>query len=130
MTKRSDRERDFERRLRARMSERVDAVDEDTSQRLVSARRAALAQVKEREPVSLWLPAGALAASVALIAVFATMRDEPVDGPGDRFAMPGEELIAESSQGEDLEMMYSDDDLELYEDLEFLQWLNADGDSG
>ncbi len=121
MTKRDDRQRDLETRLRARLAREADDIDVDTLRRLRSARHAALDQLDEPAGrVGYWLPAGAMAAAVALVAVVLVGRQDGVPPP------PGE-LIAVA---DDLEIMVAGEDLELIEDLEFFEWLLPEGDSG
>ncbi len=120
MTKRDDRQRNLETRLRARLATEVDDIDDETLRRLRSARRAALDQLDEPEGrAGYWLPAGALAATVAVVAVVLVGRQGEVAPPGDLVAV-----------ADDLEIMVAGEDLELIEDLEFFEWLEPEGDSG
>lgn len=127
MTGRHEPERDFETRLRARLAEQVEDIDEATREQLRVARRAALDQLVERTPAGpRWLAGGALAASLALIAVFAVVRDDQWPD----VARSGNGLIAASAEADDLDLMYADEDLEMIEELEFLRWLDPNGDPG
>ena len=119
----SDRfERDLERML-ASGSERV---SDATRQELAARRRAALDAADSGSRAgwvatltgfgsrgrSWWLPAGALAA--ALLAVF--------------MVRPGVESIpavAGTSEAIDMDILLADENLELYDDLDFFEWLAA-----
>ncbi len=123
MTKRDDRQRDFETRLRERLAHEVDDIDGEALRRLQSARRAALDKLDgPTSRAGYWLPAGAVAATVAVFAVVLIGRQGDVA----QQAPPGE-LVA---RADDLEIMVAGEDLELIEDLEFFEWLDPEGDPG
>lgn len=109
-------------RIRRRLDEDVDRLDGATLSRLEQARRRALAVLAQprrprwpmtwlaRRPAGDWLvPAGAFA-SVVTIAVALTFM----------VAEPGNGLAREV---DDLELLTAGEELELYENLEFYQWL-------
>ena len=95
-------------RIRTTLDASVDNLDPDVSRRLQQARHAALeTAAKPRMP--FWQPAGAFAlASILLLSVFVWP---------DRQNMPEPAALA------DLELITADDSLQLYEDLDFYQWL-------
>ena len=115
-------ERDLERML-ASGSERV---SDATRQALAARRRAALEAAGSGRGAgwvatltgfgsrgrSLWLPAGAMAAALlALVMV-----------------RPGTESIpavADSGEAVDMDILLADENLELYDDLDFFEWLAA-----
>jgi hypothetical protein len=102
------------------------SLDAATLSRLNSARHAALARRRTRPSWMGWLPAAGLACSCALllsVGLWSTHR--PGDGTGARSPhaaiMAGEETAA------------GDDAMELYQDLDFYAWLDAqeqDSDGG
>lgn len=99
----------------------VDGLDAATLSRLNRGRQAALAEA--RQPVRQWLrwmPATGVAAAVLLVLV-------TQQGPGDV------EVIA--APAPDLEILLSEDSIEMLEELEFYSWLGTeeladDGDLG
>ncbi len=122
MSKSGDGPTAFERRLQARLEADAQELDEATRERLRSARLRALAQLDEtpRRAARWRLPAGAVAASLALLAVLVVVRDD--DAP--------DVAPAVVADVDDLELLYADEDLELLEELEFFRWLDANGDRG
>ena len=101
--------------------ESVDSLDAATLSRLNRGRQAALAELqKPNRGWQQWMPATGLAAAV-LLAVF-TFR-----GPA--------EVDVISAPASDLEILLSEESIEMLEDLEFYSWvgtqeLEGDGDLG
>ena len=101
--------------------ESVDRLDAATLSRLNQGRHAALLAAAKPNPVWMsWMPATGVAAAV-LIAVFA------LRGPG--------EIDLMATPASDLEILLSEESIEMLEDLEFYSWLDAleldgDGDLG
>ncbi len=99
----------------------VDRLDAATLSRLNQGRHAALEAAAKPNLMRLsWMPATGVAAAV-LIAVFA------LRGPG--------ELDVISAPANDLEILLSEESIEMLEDLEFYSWLDTqelegDGDLG
>jgi len=93
--------------IRTALNASVDRLDPEISRHLQQARQAALAKIeKPRRP--FWQPAGAFAlASVLLLAVF---------------ILPDRNTTPEVTALADLDVIASDN-LPLYEELEFYQWL-------
>lgn len=105
-------------RIKQDLEQSSEQLDADTRARLTAARRKALAALPERSaswPLSWlanwWQPAGAVAMVAA--AVFAVMLWQARLGPD-----------AELIQSTDLDLIASSDNLNLYEELEFYQWLD------
>lgn len=108
-------------RIRRHLDEDVASFDETTLSRLEQARHRALAAATTggpwwrgarlaRHPPRDWLvPAGAFASLVATALALTLMVEEPDHG------------IAR--EADDLEMLTAGEELELYENLEFYQWL-------
>jgi len=96
------------KRIRTALDASVENLDPSVSRHLQQARHAALeTAAKPRMP--FWQPAGAFAlASILLLSVFVWP---------DRQNMPEPAALA------DLELITADDSLQLYEDLDFYQWL-------
>ena len=101
--------------------ESVDGLDAATLSRLNRGRQAALANVGRRDRHwNRWMPATGVAA-VVLLAVFGLRGPAEVD------------VIA--PPGSDLEILLSEESIEMLEDLEFYSWLDtqelqSDGDLG
>ena len=108
--------------IRRRLDEDVDGLDDATLSRLEQARRLALAAASQvrrpwwqvpglaSRPMGNWLvPTGALASVVATAFALTLMVAEPGDGVSREVA--------------DLELLTAGEELELYENLEFYQWL-------
>jgi hypothetical protein len=99
----------------------VDRLDAATLSRLNRSRQAALEAAAKPNPIwTSWMPATGVAAAV-LIAVFA------LRGPGD--------IDVISAPASDLEILLSEESIEMLEDLEFYSWLDTveledDGDLG
>jgi len=106
------REQDFLDKAKAALDEGVEQFDALTLARLRSARRRALESTRRRSP--WWIPAGGLAAaSIAVLAVVLWFK--PV----------GSDLVA--ANVEDIELLTTADNLELYEELDFYRWLVSGG---
>ena len=112
-----ERERRFLERARAELDEGAASLDARKLARLSRARAGAVEAAASRRRIRFALPAGVVAtASIALFAWFLAAR-------------PGPEPELESVLG-DIELLSSTDDLELYENLEFLEWLDFDAPVG
>lgn len=113
------------KRVRTRVATDSENIDAATTERLRVARLSALAELDTRRPwyTARLLPAGALAASAAVLAMLLLLRDDsPVD-----VVPAGDELVAAV---DDFDILTGEDDIEMIEDLAFYRWLVADGDSG
>ena len=108
--------------IRSRLDEQVDSLDSATLLRLAQARRLALAAaVAPRprwrrairlfdRPAGDWLvPAGAFASVLATAIALTLMVAEPGNGS--------------AREMDDVELLTAGEELELYENLEFYQWL-------
>ena len=116
-------------RIRLRLDESVSELDAATLSRLEQARRHALSAGAQSQrqrwrtrgltgrPAGDWLvPAGALASVVATVFALAVMVAEPENGL--------------TRQVEDLDLLTAGEELELYENLEFYQWLEERDQTG
>jgi hypothetical protein len=114
MSEREDRR--FAERARERLERSAQELDADTGARLRAARLRALDAAPQRSRWLYGVPIGALAtASAALLAVYLS-RETPALGPGATL--------------EDFELLSDAEPLELYEQLEFLEWLDAHEQKG
>ncbi len=108
--------------IRHRLDEQADGLDSATLLRLAQARRLALAAAVEprrrwrrmmrpsRRPVGDWLvPAGAFASVLATAVALTLMVAEPGNGS--------------AREMDDVELLTAGEELELFENLEFYQWL-------
>lgn len=117
-----EQERRFVDGVRRRLDESVDDLPASVRQGLIRARRAALAEL---DAPSLWarglraaVPAVGVAAAASLVAwlYFGQSSFAPVQMAGQ------EDLLS------DMELLAQSEDMELYENLEFYQWLAAQED--
>ncbi|MDR3386625.1 MAG: hypothetical protein P4L92_06185 [Rudaea sp.] len=107
------------RRLLDQSAEGLDAA---TLSRLNRARQAALAAHRPRRRQHWFLPAGLASTCVLLLAVVAWHSYAPSGAA----RMPALPLTATgNSSGSDIDLVSGDDSLELYQDLEFYAWLDA-----
>lgn len=117
----------FVERVRRRLDDDVSAFDSETLSRLRRARQRAIAAAGKRSwwrapwaahrPAGDWLvPAGAFASIAATALALTLMVSEPDDG------------IAR--EVDDLELLTAGEELELYENLEFYQWLGNHEQTG
>lgn len=126
-----DRERELALRARAALDESIDVLDGDTVARLASARRRALGDrppyadgllgVERRRSRPALVAAGGLLAATLALAIGVSW-----------WTRSSAELAAvESPEAlEDLELLAANEELDLYENLEFYEWLEADGATG
>ncbi|MBC7983902.1 MAG: hypothetical protein H7Y02_08615 [Candidatus Obscuribacterales bacterium] len=113
----------FEARTRAVLRDSAEHLDAATRSRLTQARYAALAAVERGNSVrrSQWLmPAGVAAAAVfALILATGPLRSDRDQSDPMLAAQPAEADL------DDLELIASEDSLELYREIEFYAWLDS-----
>lgn len=118
----TDKESDFELRLRERLRNNAPALDANTHSRLNQARQAALTELHKPAWSSLirpgsWMTVGGAIAAGVMVALMLRLggvsTDMPVYAPA-----------------EDLEIILSEGDLELYEDLEFYAWVEMQPEVG
>ncbi len=95
--------------MKQRFDESVDALDAETLSRLNRGRQKALQELNGHSPRWLqWMPATGLAAAALIAAVMFT-------GPGDV------DVIA--APASDFEIVMSEEDIDMLEELEFYSWL-------
>jgi hypothetical protein len=118
MTERSDRASDFESRAKRIFDDSVRSLDGHTRSQLAQARARALdagsAGWRNRFDARAWFPAGAAAAAVlAALVVWQGpyMTENPIGSS------------VELAAFDDLDILLGDEELELYEELEFYAWL-------
>ena len=92
----------------------VDGLDAATLSRLNRGRQAALAQTSQPHRQWLrWMPATGMAAALVLVML-------TIQGPGDTDVI--------SAPATDLEILLSEESIEMLEDLEFYSWLETQED--
>jgi len=105
-------EKAFTERINRVLNEQVDQFDDENSRRLKQARMQAV-EIVGRKHTQNWKPVIAFAFSILLgLAIIVWPK---LDGFNDI-----------SSPVEDLDLLVADDSLQLYEELEFYQWLLVD----
>lgn len=109
-----DQQREFLEAVRTVLDRSIESLDAATASRLTEARYRALeGSGGERSGRSYWVPGLAFASLVAGVLVVVL-----------RLAAPD---IGTTATLEDIELLSSNDSMELYEELEFLEWLDARG---
>jgi len=109
-------------KARILLDESAAGLDAPTLSRLNRARQAALAGGRPRAVRSWFLPTGLAGVCVLLLAVAAWVSYTPPGAAG----LPVLPLTASaSSNSSDIDLVSGDDSLELYQDLEFYAWLDA-----
>jgi len=112
-------EGEFAARLGDALKRRAEQLDGRTRSRLAGARRQALARGRRRASMPMWVTAGASAAALAL--AVGLWSGAPGPAPGS----------AAPQIAEDMDLLLSEENLELLEDLEFYAWMDAlDADLG
>lgn len=102
-------DREFESRIKAQLDEDLDALDPAISQRLQRARKDALDTLKPaRYPI--WQPAVGFALAILLVMAVVIW---PWRQPGS----PSATALA------DFDLIAADDSLQLFEELDFYEWL-------
>jgi hypothetical protein len=107
---------------RTLLDQSTQELDAATLSRLNRVRQAALAQARPRAAQRWVLPAGLASACVLLLAV-AAWHSSLHGGAAPTPALPL--TVAASSNSGDIDLVSSDDSLELYQNLEFYAWLDA-----
>ncbi len=110
-------EQAFVERAKQAFDQSVDGLDAASLSRLNRGRQAALAKIER--PRQLWLPAAGAAAAVLLAVVM----------------LRGPEVDVIAAPASDLEILLSEDSIDMFEELEFYSWLDVaelegDGDVG
>ncbi|UCG74309.1 MAG: hypothetical protein JSV45_08060 [Chromatiales bacterium] len=108
---------EFAARVGQRLRDSADSLDAQTRLRLNRARQKAL---EELSPRPLWQRSPALAgAATAAVAVVALLMWQPIEN--------GPEVVAPPAfDAPDLELLMTDESLDMLEDLEFYTWLAAE----
>ena len=106
---------EFVQAVRSALDAQAEHLDAKTLGQLRAARRQALAQLEARAPhraawTSWWVPAGTFATAGIAAVVFSLWSGHAPQPPGIDAA--------------DVEMLAETDSLELYDDLEFYEWLD------
>ncbi len=108
-----DREKAFLERARALLDESEQDLDANILSRLRQARTRALQGEKRREPRSWhWFPFPAAGMATALVAILVAV-----------FYITRSPVLEPHESMGDLEILASSDQLDLYEDLDFYDWL-------
>ncbi len=105
----------FERDAREHLRRRAQALTPALRSELARRRRLAVEAAGSPRRLSLWLPAGVAAATAAVAML--VMLERP--------SAPGPAVVAFDDGAEDMEIVLAEESLELYEELEFFNWLSS-----
>ena len=108
-------------RALALLDQSAESLDAATLSRLNRARQAALAQHRRSAGLGWLIGAGLAGATVALLLAFGITHHGALS--------PAVSLLA-LEQGADAEVVAADDNLDLYENLDFYAWLDAEQQDG
>jgi len=104
----------FAEKAKQRFDESVARLDGKTQSRLNQSRHAALAELDKGQPAWVqWIPATGVAAAAVLAVVLWT-------------GTPGTDDLAAPAIANDMEILLTEDSLEMLEDLEFYSWIDLD----
>ena len=104
----------FAKKAKQQFDESVERLDGESQSRLNRARHAALAEIDNSRPAWVqWAPAAGVAAAAVLAVVLWT-------------GNPGGEDISVPAVATDMEILLTEDSLEMLEDLEFYSWIDLD----
>ncbi|MDH3439313.1 MAG: DUF3619 family protein [Gammaproteobacteria bacterium] len=104
----------FAKKAKQQFDESVDRLDGETQSRLNRARHAALAELRPSRPAWVqWAPAAGVAAAAVLAVVLWT-------------GNPVVEDLSAPAVASDMEILLTEDSLEMLEDLEFYSWIALD----
>jgi len=106
-------EEELARQAKALFDESVDRLDAATLSRLNQGRHEALAELERTKPVgqwARWMPATGVAAAAVVAVVM--WQGTPTEGP-----------LPAPDSATDFEILLSEDNLEMLEDLEFYSWI-------
>jgi hypothetical protein len=119
-------DRSFTRSIREALDNSTGELDSDVSRRLRLARYRALERYEEKH--SYWKPASGFALATMLLAAIGVWQFGGNEQGVERLN-ESSTVIAQTM--EDLELIASADSLQLYENLEFYQWLDVvEGNAG
>ena len=110
---------DFARTASELLRRSAEDLDGATASRLNRARQAALEQLPQRRRTSRWLVPALSTAAVSALAVGLWLN------PGVDRELPVQSSTAALS-ADDMDLLLADDSLEMFEDLEFYAWLDAE----
>ncbi len=115
-------DRSFTSNMHQLLEHSIEDLDDDVSRQLRQARLRALESYEEKH--SYWKPAGGFALATMLLVAIGVWQF----GDNGRGVETGHSL---TQAMEDLELIATSDSLQLYEDLEFYQWLDVmEGNAG
>ncbi len=114
----SDNDQAFTKAAKQSLDQAADNLDADTVTRLHASRKRAIAAHRQhREPwINVWVPAGALAAGLAVMVATLMWFTVPT-------SLPPTDI-------EDLELLAAHEGIEFYSDLDFYDWLATQSNAG
>ena len=115
--KESAADRAFAENAKQLFDESVEGLDGETRSRLNRGRQAALEEIKTGTPVWVqWAPAAGVAAA-AVVAVVLWTGNRPLD------------VTTPAAAASDFEILLTEENFEMLEDLEFYSWIELEEDS-
>ena len=110
--------------LRAHLDESVENYDAATLSRLNQARQHALDALPTTRHRQWFWPGLGLAAAMALVLMLSVQRQSLTTSPD----AVGDSLVGTQLSVDEIALLASDDDLEMFQDLEFYAWLEQQPD--
>jgi len=95
--------------IKSALDDSVTSIDANTVSRLTQIRNRALERAEKKTNLWFVLPAGAIATACLALIVYSFVWNKEFDQP---------------MTADDIELITSSDSLDLYEDLEFYEWLD------
>ncbi len=103
-----DKDKEFLQAIKSQLDQSIENIDGSTQSRLTQIRHLALDKVSTKSHPSILLPAGAFASACLVLAIVSYLPDQQTE---------------QINVFDDIELISFSGSMDLYEDLEFYEWL-------